>query len=149
MSLHTLGGLALPPLLRTVLLRDWLAEGCLTVGCTYFFTVIGYAWNYCHFALRIEPHRTITGLPLLDTALWYVMRSKAVFSLPAVVYNLRDVRLLVRRVFCIHVSKEFFAYKGGMVIYLYGRTRELRCVYVGRVFVRYYVGVYADCQELF
>ena len=101
------------------------------------------------FALRIEPHCTITGLPLLDTALLSVMRPKAVFSLPAIVSNLRDARLLVGRVFCSHVSEEFFAYKGGMVIYLYGRTRELRCVYVGRVFVRYYVGVYADCHELF
>lgn len=101
------------------------------------------------FPLRIEPHCTITWLPLLDTALGYVMRLKAVFSLPAIVSNLRDARLLVGRVFCIHVSKEFFAYKDGMVIYLYGRTRESRCVHGRRVFVRYYVGVYAACQELF
>ena len=119
------------------------------MGCAYFFTVISLTWNYCHFALRIEPHSTITGLTLLDTALGYVMWLKAFFSLHSIVYNLRDVRLLVGRVFCSHVSKEFFAYKGGMVIYLYVRTRELRCVYDGRVFVRYYVGVYADCQELF
>ena len=101
------------------------------------------------FAIRIEPHCTIAWLPLLDTALGYVMLLKAVFSLPAIVYNLRDARLLVGRVFCIHVSKEFFAYNGVVVIYLYGRTRELRCVHGSRVFVRYYVGVYADCQELF
>ena len=81
-----------------------------TAVLAYFFTVIGLAWNYCHFAIRIEPHCAITVLTLLDTALLSIMRLKSVFLFTcynvgvawrAITCRKSFLHPRVKRVFCL------------------------------------------------